>query len=217
MIPSDISLYSVKMRLIHSTAKGQWPWSEPIEGQSAAALRPSPYCWFSLIYLLCPCPVEASLNHQRRQCDMTATNNIFCLSHTNLYTCTVLSHIFSSRNDMNFCEAENTYLLIHISTFSCSSSKLPQHLPPSNYWLSPFNLSSASTLATPVNFMSSVTTCICLLFSIPLGPIPARSNLNSLQHIFYNLLRFPYHVNSYNNVMGVDNQIDNQLTIKLTN
>lgn len=89
MIPYDISLYSVKMRLIHSLAKGQWPWSEPIEGQSAAALHPSPYCWFSLIYLLCPCPMEASLYIQRRQCEMTATNCkkkktiFFCLSHTN--------------------------------------------------------------------------------------------------------------------------------------
>lgn len=135
------------------------------------------------------------------------TNIFLPMQHTNLYTYTVLSHIFNSRSFMNFCNAENTIftdaqssdaLIPSINTngwktriflllsafvfFSCSPQRLPQHIE-----FLHLTLFSASALVTPVNFMSSHTTFIySISSSIPLGPLSANFNLSIFQMIFHN-------------------------------
>lgn len=115
----EISLYSDKMRLIHSTAKGQCPWSEPIEGWSAAAysvaLHSWSYGWFSLVYLLCPRPVEASIKLSPKMTMwQDSLQTFFCPCNTQISTPILFCHIFSTVEASWISVMQRTlYLLMH--------------------------------------------------------------------------------------------------------
>ncbi len=136
-----------EMSMNHSTKRlslQQRPWSDRIDGWSAAAhtelphvllLALSPSCWFSSVCLLCPSPKEASIKSPLK---MRTGLDSYKLEQNNLFpnpmptpaphlrACSYLSHIVSGRSRERCCETESSSCLL-MHTILMWADSIRQH------------------------------------------------------------------------------------------